>query len=709
MLVYGVPVAASLGFVRLATETTGVPTGSLGIFLLWWFAMSLTATVVVGAGYGLTRRLLPLGALLELSLVFPDEAPSRFRVALRTGTVESLEERLRRMRNARDAPSARDAAEILLHLVGALDVHDRLTRGHAERVRAYSYSLGRELGLATDDLDRLNWAALLHDIGKLEVSSEILNKPGRPTADEWEQIRAHPLNGEALVEPLREWLGTWADAVGYHHERWDGEGYPRGVAGAEIPLAGRIVAIADVFDVITSARSYKESSSLAEARTEITRCSGTQFDPQPRPGVREHVARQDAARDRSTLVAYPRAPPRSAAAHPVTRRLARRRHGAGNRSDERPRRTARCSERSPVARCRAGTCVDRRPRRRSRLDPEGHPPALGRRTGSVPAGSKSHKTGARLARLAADCSTSIGNPNDRHPGARRPRSGGTKPVRSSSPAAPEQPPAAAPHHRGDTRRRHSRRRLRRPPSSTRLRRHRSSLQRHRSRRLQRRLPPKPANQPPTFAAGSNQSVLEDAASQSVAGWATAISSGAGETSQSVSFTTVTDGPGLFAVQPTVAPDGTLAYTPAPNVNGTASISVTAHDDGGTAAGGSDTSTPHAFTISIAPVNDAPIFSAGPNQAVVSVLGAQAIPCWATGISPGAADESAQSVTFVVDNDSPWLFAVQPAVAANGTLSYKPKLLALGTATVTIRAVDNGGTASGGSDSSAVRTFTINIL
>ena len=111
------------------------------------------------------------------------------------------------------------------------------------------------------------------------MSPEILNKPGRPTEDEWEQLRAHPLYGETLVAPLREWLGDWADAVGYHHERWDGAGYPRGVAGAEIPLAGRIVAITDVFDVITSARSYKESSSLAEARTEITRCSGTQFDP----------------------------------------------------------------------------------------------------------------------------------------------------------------------------------------------------------------------------------------------------------------------------------------------------------------------------------------------------------------------------------------------------------------------------------------------
>src|SRR5919206_1324818 len=128
VLVYALPIAGSLGFVRLATSLTGVPTSSLGVFLVWWFAVSLTATAVVSGIYMLTRRLLPLGALLGLSLVFPDEAPSRFRLALRTGTVESLEERLRLIRLAKEAPPAHEAAEILIRLVAALDVHDNLTR-----------------------------------------------------------------------------------------------------------------------------------------------------------------------------------------------------------------------------------------------------------------------------------------------------------------------------------------------------------------------------------------------------------------------------------------------------------------------------------------------------------------------------------------------------------------------------------------------------
>jgi hypothetical protein len=246
LLVYILPIAASVGFVQLVTGLTGVPTSSLWVFLAWWLGISGLATLVVSGGYALTRRLLPLGALLGLSLVFPDEAPSRFRLALSAGTVETLEQRLRR---ASEAPTAQESAEILLQLVAALDVHDPLTRGHAERVRAYSYSLGRQLGLQGDDLDHLNWAALLHDIGKLEVSTEILNKPGKPTDEEWEQLKKHPLFGETLVAPLREWLGEWIEAVGTHHERWDGKGYPDGLATDEIPLEAAIVGLADSWDV----------------------------------------------------------------------------------------------------------------------------------------------------------------------------------------------------------------------------------------------------------------------------------------------------------------------------------------------------------------------------------------------------------------------------------------------------------------------------
>jgi len=218
------------------------------------------------------------------------------------------------------------------------------------------------------------------------------------------------------------------------------------------------------------------------------------------------------------------------------------------------------------------------------------------------------------------------------------------------------------------------------------------------------------NSAPSFTPGPNQTVLEDAGPQTVAAWATAISPGpANEASQNVSFTVSADAPALFAVQPAVAANGTLSYTPAADANGSTTITVTAVDNGGTANGGNNTSTPRTFTLTLAPVNDAPTFTAGANQTAVSLLGAQSVPAWATGITPGPADESSQSVTFTVTVDNPALFAVQPAVAPDGTLTYTPTLLAVGVATVTVRAVDNGGTANGGADTSTPQTFTITLI
>jgi hypothetical protein len=217
------------------------------------------------------------------------------------------------------------------------------------------------------------------------------------------------------------------------------------------------------------------------------------------------------------------------------------------------------------------------------------------------------------------------------------------------------------------------------------------------------------NVAPSFTVGANPTVLEDASAQSVP-WATNISPGPpSEASQNVSFVVSSDNPALFSTQPTMAPDGTLAYTPAADGNGVATVTVTAHDDGGTAGGGVDTSAPSTFTLTVSPVNDPPTFTAGPNQSVVSLLGAQSVPGWATGINPGPGNESFQTVAFTVTNDNPGLFAAQPAVGANGTLTYTPTLLAVGSATVTVRAVDNGGTGSGGIDTSPPQTFTISIL
>jgi len=205
-------------------------------------------------------------------------------------------------------------------------------------------------------------------------------------------------------------------------------------------------------------------------------------------------------------------------------------------------------------------------------------------------------------------------------------------------------------------------------------------------------------------------VLEDAGAQSVSGWATAITPGpASEASQTVTFVVTADNPGLFAVQPAVASDGTLTYTPAANASGAATVTVTPRDDGGTADGGVDTGAAATLAVTVAPVNDAPSFNAGGNQIAVGLLGAQSVSGWATGIAAGPANEGSQSVSFVVTTNNPGLFAVQPAVSSDGTLTYTPRLIGLGTATVTVRAVDNGGTANGGNDTSPAQSFTITVI
>lgn len=239
-------------------------------------ASTLTVTLVERAA----RRLLPLATLLNLSLAFPDHAPSRFKLARQAGNVRVLEQRVREAReHGLDRDPAR-AAETILSLVAALSAHDRKTRGHSERVRAFTDMLAEEFDLSLTDRDRLRWAALLHDVGKLEVPSATLNKPGKPDEAEWESLKRHPLEGERIAAPLIPWLGEWAAAIGMHHERWDGGGYPRGLSGDQIGLAARLVSVADSFEVMTAARSYKRPMTPNAARRELQRCAGKQFDPQ---------------------------------------------------------------------------------------------------------------------------------------------------------------------------------------------------------------------------------------------------------------------------------------------------------------------------------------------------------------------------------------------------------------------------------------------
>ncbi|NND73576.1 MAG: HD domain-containing protein [Ilumatobacter sp.] len=277
--VYIVPFVASVvAAFMLSSALPPAPTVGWGI--IRWLGIAALSTIVLVAVERQTRRLLPLRALLGMTLAFPDRAPSRFRIASRTGTTNQLRERLEDARAGRLGDTPSEAAERLLELVGMLSLHDRTTRGHSERVRAYTHLIAEELGVSGQELDRLRWAGLLHDVGKLAISGEILNKPGRLTTEEYDVIKTHAMEGKRLVAPLADWLGESVRAVWEHHERWDGKGYPVGLAGSDISLAARVVAVADTYDVMTSVRSYKSASSPAAARAELARCAGTQFDPE---------------------------------------------------------------------------------------------------------------------------------------------------------------------------------------------------------------------------------------------------------------------------------------------------------------------------------------------------------------------------------------------------------------------------------------------
>ena len=273
-----VPIAASIASsVGLARVLPGPRTtlGTVG----WWVLLLAVSTLVVMAAERVMRKALPLAALLKVTMVFPDRAPSRMAVARRAGGVKHLEERIAHARayGVDDEPVW--AAGEILGLVALLNAHDRLTRGHSERVRALAEMIAQELRLEAEDIEKLRWSSLLHDVGKIHVHPDVLNKTEPLTDADWAEILRHPEAGARLARPLQAWLGEWSLAIEQHHERFDGDGYPHQLAGHEISFGARIVAVADAYDTMVSTRAYKKGLTPAEARAELARCAGQQFDP----------------------------------------------------------------------------------------------------------------------------------------------------------------------------------------------------------------------------------------------------------------------------------------------------------------------------------------------------------------------------------------------------------------------------------------------
>ncbi len=969
-VVFLVPLVLAIGAVIVVGRLVPRPSGLL-LAASWWLALTALSTVVLWLTDRVLRRLLPIAALFQLSLVFPDRAPSRFTSALRGGTVRQLQRRL--AEGANESTTPQEAAEQLVTLASALNAHDRQTRGHTERVRAYSVMIGEELGLDETDLELLNWSGLVHDIGKLAVPAEILNKSGQPTDEEWAILRDHPARADRLVAPLRPWLGEWAESATQHHERFDGAGYPKGLAANDITLAGRIVAVADAYDVMTSARSYKKPMSAAAARRELAVNAGTQFDPTV---VRAFL---NIALGRLRLVMGPLTsliqlpaggaslgstaatgvgalasvavaavaglgsvppPPEMTAADPeplpdvaefrvadvedsvvqleedgsgaidlvglisgevdsiaivdqpaegsveldgtlVTFTPSVDWHGTTEvqvrvcfvdwgcevaivefvtaPTNDPPTPwidRATTEEDTPVTVDVVANDVDidgdeltllavtvDEPDPDSDADSDaysGDPTDLGPedlevsmvdgrvlvtpgpdRWGSADIGYEvSDGTVSAAGRLSIEVTPANDAPvavddivvayentptefdvllNDRDVDGDGLRivsiegvTGGTAVADGTTvtfvPDVRHVGPAGLRYTITDgqltdsaevdiTVRAISERTVLADDTATgpedqvividatandpvvgttpltgagsdaRLDLATLSIVAYPDHgtvtwdgAVFRYTPTAewsgqdqfryavcdtdlfcnqadvtvnvtPVNDQPSASLGAAVLVAEDAGVVTVAGWASSISAGpADEAGQELSFSVAVDLPWLFASAPTIDPaSGDLSFTPANDANGTATLTVVLSDDGGTANGGIDSTAAVTRTITVSPVNDRPTFAAGAPVTVVEDSGAVTMPGWGSSMSTGPANESWQSLSFVVLVDDASLFAVVPSIdAASGDLSFVLAGDSNGTATMTITATDDGGTASGGVDTSAVATRTITV-
>jgi putative nucleotidyltransferase with HDIG domain len=772
-----------------------MPTSSFALFLLWWIALSALATGVLVLGDRLSRKALPLVALLRLSLIFPDRAPSRFRTALRAGTVQSLEERIADAAAAARSGTPVEAAERLLELVAALDIHDHVTRGHAERVRAYAQMIAEEMRLGKTDRDLLNWAALLHDVGKLAIPSEILTKPGRLTEEEYAAIKHHSELGEEFVAPLRSWLGEWAQAVGDHHERWDGKGYPRGKAGEGISVGGRIVAVADVFDVITSARSYKDASTTIEARKELARNAGTQFDERMvRAFLGVSLGRLRLAMGPLAWLAH--APvlgriPLTPAISSLSGALAvvAASVSTGLVAEAAPARPERAA--SPVSQQAAPIDGPRR------STPDGRSPG----SQSAPSARRSSPS-ARPAPSAAPRST----PATREAATEPPAHPAAVRLAPHVDAAMDEDSVAVialdgvtgtedvaglrvsePPHVGEASTTSQHALLYRPPANF----HGRTLigyevcwHDERCALGEARVLVRPVNDAPQAVDdaakveedgrvsidvlandsdpdGDRLEVVQVAEPQrgSVKHGTTAVtyspppnfsgtatftykaSDGSGGVTSGtveVRIAPVNDSPravrdvasvlesreitidvlandvdpegDAFSLasfkQPslgTVRRTGDRLSFAAPGIGGSVSLEYVVRDT----HGATDVGT---VSITVIGVNDSPSFVAGSDQVIPEDAGAQSVALWAQSIRAGPADEIHQNVTFVATNTNSALFTAggQPNVSPDGTLTFTSAPNAVGSATVTVHAHDDGGTANGGSDTSVPHTFTITV-
>jgi putative two-component system response regulator len=171
------------------------------------------------------------------------------------------------------------STQVMLTLANTIEVKDKYTKGHSMRVAEYSREIARRLGKSETEMNNIYYIALLHDIGKIGISDEIINKPGKLSDDEYKVIKSHPVLGADILKDMSE-MPEAAIGAHWHHERYDGKGYPDGLAGEEIPEIARIIGVADAYDAMSSKRSYRDILSQDTIKKELLEGMGNQFDPE---------------------------------------------------------------------------------------------------------------------------------------------------------------------------------------------------------------------------------------------------------------------------------------------------------------------------------------------------------------------------------------------------------------------------------------------
>ena len=303
--------------VGAAAVLTLLPPGQVGVEDAWILALAVLAQFAVDAIVSAARVWLALGVAPGLQLrmqglVFAIDAaltPLAFVAAAVAAAEPSAllavipllgllgllaRERERRIDHALNLSDAYRGSALLMGEM--LEADDEYTGGeHSKGVVALALAVGRELDLDPRARRELEFGALLHDVGKLRTPDEIINKDGPLDDAEWAIIRRHPADGQAMLDRIGGVLSEVGLVVRAHHERWDGGGYPDGIAGERIPLASRVIAACDAFNAMTTDRSYRRAMPLAEAIEELRSCAGTQFDPRVVTAVCAVVERETPA------------------------------------------------------------------------------------------------------------------------------------------------------------------------------------------------------------------------------------------------------------------------------------------------------------------------------------------------------------------------------------------------------------------------------